>query len=296
MSPLIFMIVMGNLFHPRTALFSVEVPQSSFIVRVGGEVALECNFPFNGTLRVEELMIIWLHSAPSQTDQREVISFHRGKIDLPIQDGSYRGRATLLNETLYKGQAVLQITDVKLSDSGIYRCIIGYGGADYKHIQLTVGASYGRIHTQAEVATGGKELILTCSAEGFPLPSVFWQCNKLNISLPSNTSNTMTADGLYNVTSAIRSELRLGKDCICLFWNKDLQEITSAKIFSQAKQDPLVSENHLFVAVVFPVCVFFICVAFVVILKRRKFKSRLYQRSSEFTNSEIDPNIKTDLV
>ncbi|XP_069096385.1 programmed cell death 1 ligand 1-like isoform X3 [Pleurodeles waltl] len=120
------------------ALFSVKVPESSYTVQIGTTVDLECNFPVIDTLRIKDLTITWLWRKSPETDQQEVYVFHNGKEDISKQDSRYKGRATLVKDTLFTGRVVLQISNIRLSDRGTYQCLIGYGGADYRHIDLLV--------------------------------------------------------------------------------------------------------------------------------------------------------------
>lgn len=71
-------------------------------------------------------------------EDKKIIQFVNGKEDLQVQHSSYSQRAQLLKDQLFLGKAALQITDVKLQDAGVYCCLIGYGGADYKRITLKV--------------------------------------------------------------------------------------------------------------------------------------------------------------
>uniref|UniRef100_A0A8C9AUV8 CD274 molecule n=1 Tax=Prolemur simus TaxID=1328070 RepID=A0A8C9AUV8_PROSS len=127
--------------------FTVTVPKDLYVVEYGSNVTIECRFPVEKQLDLMSLVVYW------EMDNKNIIQFVRGEEDLKVQDSSYRDRAWLLKDQLFLGSAALEITDVKLRDAGVYRCMISYGGADYKRITLKVNGEWfpGLESTEASV-------------------------------------------------------------------------------------------------------------------------------------------------
>lgn len=97
-------------------------------------MTMECTFPVNGKLEFRDLSISW----EKEDEMKQVYELHKGEEDFKNQHNDFRGRIKLLKDNLNLGQSLLQISDVKLRDAGVYRCVIVYGGADYKTIHLKV--------------------------------------------------------------------------------------------------------------------------------------------------------------
>lgn len=123
---------------PHTALFTVEVPQQLYTAEYGSNVTMECRFPVNGSVDLGLLTVIWEQKRQGGLQSKEVYTFHNGKALRPSQHPDYRGRASLLLTELKSGRAILQITNVKITDAGSYLCLIDYQGVDYKYIDLEV--------------------------------------------------------------------------------------------------------------------------------------------------------------
>lgn len=117
--------------------FTITVPKDLYVIEYGSNVTIECNFPVQKQLDLLSLVVYW------EKDDKQIIQFVHGTEDPKAQHSSFRHRAWLLKDQLFKGNAALLITDVKLQDAGVYCCMIGYGGADYKRITLKVnGKNY----------------------------------------------------------------------------------------------------------------------------------------------------------
>lgn len=117
--------------------FTITVTENLYVVEYGSNVTMECLFPVEKPLDLPALIVYW------EMGDKKIIQFVNGQEDLTVQHWSYRQRAQLLKDQLFSGKAALQITNVKLQDAGIYRCLISYGGADYKRITLEVrGKNY----------------------------------------------------------------------------------------------------------------------------------------------------------
>ncbi|NWS68622.1 PD1L2 protein, partial [Crotophaga sulcirostris] len=214
---------------PAIALFTVEVPQQLYVVEYGNNVTMECRFPVNGSLNPELLTVVWQQKRQDQSKSKEVYTLRNGKSLPPSQHHDYVGRAALLHSELKLGRAMLQISSVKVTDAGSYLCLIEYQGVDYKYITLEVKAFYKKINTQVMRKPGEDKFVFMCQSEGFPLAEVFWQ-NEQNLSLSgsANTTYTLTADGLYNVTSLLTFKPNMSENYSCVFWNKELNGETSA--------------------------------------------------------------------
>ncbi|NXC49174.1 PD1L1 protein, partial [Penelope pileata] len=210
------------------ALFTVEVPQQLYVAEYGSNVTMECRFPVNSSLNLGLLSVVWEQKRQGQLESRDVYTLRRGKALPPSQHHDYMGRAALLHNELKSGRAILQITSVKITDAGSYLCLIDYQGADYKYITLEVKASYKIINTQIMRKWDEDKFIFICQSEGFPLAEVFWQNKNFNLTGSANTTYTLTADGLYNVTSILIFKLNRNENYSCVFWNKELNEKTSA--------------------------------------------------------------------
>ncbi|NWJ12241.1 PD1L1 protein, partial [Crypturellus undulatus] len=212
-----------------SVLFTVEVPQQLYVVEYGSNVTMECRFPVNGSLNHGLLSVVWEQRRQDQPISKEVYTLRNGKPLPSSQHHDYLGRATLLHSELKLGRALLQITDIKITDAGLYLCLIEYQGADYKYITLEVKASYKRINKQIMRKSDEDHFVFMCQSEGFPLAEVFWQNEKkFNLSGSTNTTYTLTADDLYNVTSVLTVKPNMSETYSCIFWNKKLNEQTSA--------------------------------------------------------------------
>ncbi|NWZ02540.1 PD1L1 protein, partial [Loxia curvirostra] len=213
---------------PHIALFTVEVPQQLYTAEYGSNVTMECRFPVNGSVDLGLLTVVWEQKRQGLLKSKEVYTFRNGKALRPSQHPDYKGRASLLHSELKLGRAILQITNVKITDAGSYLCLIDYQGVDYKYIALEVRASYKRINTQVMRIPGEDKFVFMCQSEGFPLAEVFWQNENFNLSGSANTTYTLTADGLYNVTSILAFKPNMSENYTCVFWNKELNGETSA--------------------------------------------------------------------
>ncbi|NXF96395.1 PD1L1 protein, partial [Eubucco bourcierii] len=208
-----------------SALFTVEAPQTLYTVEHGNNVTMECTFPVNGKLKFRDLNVSWEKKDESK---KQVYVLIKGQEYLKNQHSDFKGRAKLLKENLSFGQSLLQITNVKLRDAGVYHCIIGYRGADYKTINLKVNAPYRNI-TQEIVRTGNNEWKLTCRSEGYPQAEVIWRNREHeDLTDKANTSYETGSDQLYYMTSTLTIKSRTDEIFYCIFWNKELQENTSA--------------------------------------------------------------------
>ncbi|XP_059729738.1 programmed cell death 1 ligand 1-like isoform X1 [Haemorhous mexicanus] len=242
-SPL-FLYVFLFYWHFLNALFTVEAPQSLCIAERGNNVTMECTFPVNGKLEFRDLSVSW----EKKDELKQVYVLHKGEEDLKIQHSDFRGRIKLLKENLKLGQSLLQITDVKLRDAGVYRCVIVYGGADYKTIHLKVKAPY-RIINQGVVSTGHNEWKLTCQSEGYPEAEVIWQNrNYEDLTYKANTKFETASDQLYRVTSTLTIKSGIDEIYYCIFWNKELQENTTAILHIADSTDGILqTESRRFV-------------------------------------------------
>lgn len=82
------------------------------------------------------------------------------------------------------------------------------------------------------ISTGDKEWKLTCQSEGYPKAEVMWQnggCQDLTDK--ANTSYETGSDQLYRVTSTLTIKNRTHENFRCIFWNKEIQENTSATLY-----------------------------------------------------------------
>ncbi|NXE95892.1 PD1L1 protein, partial [Menura novaehollandiae] len=222
-------ILMKQFSFPHIALFTVEVAQQLYTAEYGSNVTMECRFPVNGSIDLGLLTVVWEQKRQGWLKSKEVYTLRNGKAFPPSQHPDYTGRASLLHSELKLGRAILQITSVKITDAGSYLCLIDYKGVDYKYIALEVKAPYKRINTQVMRKPGEDKFIFKCQSEGFPLAEVLWQNEKnFNLSGPANTTYTLTADGLYNVTSILTFKPNMSENYSCVFWNKELNGEISA--------------------------------------------------------------------
>ncbi|XP_068785231.1 programmed cell death 1 ligand 2 isoform X2 [Struthio camelus] len=259
-----------------SALFTVEVPQQLYVVEYGSNVTMECRFPVNGSLNLGLLSVVWEQRRQGQPKSKEVYTLRNGKAFLSSQHHDYIGRAALLQNELELGRAVLQITSVKITDAGSYLCLIDYQGADYKYVTLEVKASYKRINTRIMRKSDEDRFVFMCQSEGFPLAVVFWQDKKdFNLSGFTNTTYTLTADGLYNITSVLTFKPNMSEIYSCMFWNKELNEKTSAHISTLALMSTRYNRQKSLILFIIPTCVMVAVLlsALIIFKKRKSFKN-----------------------
>ncbi|MGH0133275.1 UNVERIFIED_CONTAM: hypothetical protein FKN15_039732 [Acipenser sinensis] len=138
-----------------TALFTVEMAKTLYLAEFGNTVKMECRFPTGGSL--DSINVYW-HRMLSNGSEYEVYTLLNGNQDLQSQHPEYKERVYMKPDLLRKGRAELEISNVKISDSGSYRCLIKMGGADYKQATLSVKGPAGGAEEHLQRVTVFTEL------------------------------------------------------------------------------------------------------------------------------------------
>ncbi|KYO20845.1 programmed cell death 1 ligand 1 [Alligator mississippiensis] len=159
-----------------------------------------------------------------------------------------------------------------------YLCLIGYRGADYKKITLKVRAPYRNITTRTvpiQSSRVHKENVLTCKSEGYPKAEVIWQNGDYHdLSNKANTSYETGTNQLYHVTSTLTIDIRINETFRCIFWNKQLQENTSA-VFIISGYDEDNSRHHGLIGV----AAFFLVLLLLCLFGIKKAREYKYSRT-----------------
>ncbi|KAL4617364.1 programmed cell death 1 ligand 1 isoform X1 [Arapaima gigas] len=181
------------------ALFTVEVSSPSYTAEFRGDVVMECKFsPMN--YNASSLSVYWHRIDPMPS--LGVYSLQNRQEDFTFPNSHFHGRVQLMKDKLSSGRAILNISNLRINDSGTYQCFVEMVGADYKHTTLTVKASYKSIKKTVRRA-GNDEVELSCESEGYPLTTLVWNDQRGRRIDNVNVSSVTTLDQLFHITSSV---------------------------------------------------------------------------------------------
>ncbi|XP_068609323.1 programmed cell death 1 ligand 1-like [Brachionichthys hirsutus] len=214
----ILVVILQVMFQPSlSGLLTVEAEQTTYRSEFGGDVVMSCRFQPKLLNPQDYRKVIWYWI--SSTSAREVYRMDSGVERLTSQDPVYQGRVRLLTDELKEGWVRLQVSSLRIQDSGTYQCLVHTGeGADFKEVALSVEAPYKTVTKHIQKTADGHELLLTCQSEGHPESSVTWQ-NGLLLTLNSSATSGSTPNRLFKVTSQIRVPSRDKNNYTCTFIN-----------------------------------------------------------------------------
>ncbi|XP_042364776.1 uncharacterized protein si:ch211-241b2.5 [Plectropomus leopardus] len=211
-------VVLQVMLQPSlSALFTVEAEQTTYKSKFGEDVVMGCRFQpkLPGPLADLEVNWHWIGA----NSFRDVYKMDNWKENLALQHPDYQGRVRLLTDQLLDGWAKLEISRLRINDSGNYQCLVRTKeGTDYKAITLSVTAPYKDVTKRIQKAAEGDELLLTCQSEGYPQSSVMWH-NGHQRTINSSTTAESTPEQLFKVTSQIRVGSSEKNNYTCTFTN-----------------------------------------------------------------------------
>ncbi|KAM6901225.1 uncharacterized protein PEZ65_019392 [Lycodopsis pacificus] len=258
-------LVLQVMFQPSLAgLFTVVAERSLYVSKFGGDVVMGCMFQPKFSNAHAHLKVNWHWTSPP-TSVREVCRMDNWE-EHPIVLGlDYQGRVRLLTEELQEGLARLQISRLRINDSGTYQCLVQTAeGADYKTMTLSVVAPYNTVTKHIQKAADKDEMLLTCQSRGYPESSVTWQDGHLQTLNPDTTA-VSTADQLFTVTSQIRVRSSDKNNYTCFF----TQDGNSAT-FHIPDEIPVLQVKNDALIVVLSIGVLLVVIIIAVLMYRRQ--------------------------
>ncbi|XP_055081710.1 CD276 antigen homolog [Periophthalmus magnuspinnatus] len=202
-----------------SGLFTVELDKSTYKSEVKGDVVMGCSFQTPPPTALSGITVRWHWIAPGG-DVREVYHMDNAGEQLATQHPDYRGRARLLTDEIKQGWAKLQISNLRISDSGKYQCFVQTeAGADYKTLTLSVFAPFKSIDKRIVKVSERGDVGLICQSEGYPQPEVTWH-NGDHFEMKPFTTTEITVDQLFRVTTQINVTTMDKNNYTCNFTNK----------------------------------------------------------------------------
>ncbi|XP_036596930.1 myelin-oligodendrocyte glycoprotein-like [Trichosurus vulpecula] len=136
--------------------FSVIGPARPIKTPLGGEAELPCYL--SPPQSAQHMEVVWLQST------RVVHLYHDGEDQFGDQTPDYRGRTELVRDGITNGNVTLKIRDVRLLDSGRYKCLFEDGfHQEEAYVELKVLVYFRRSRPWMGEISG--VLILTCAFE-----------------------------------------------------------------------------------------------------------------------------------
>uniref|UniRef100_A0A8C0GSU0 Uncharacterized protein n=1 Tax=Chelonoidis abingdonii TaxID=106734 RepID=A0A8C0GSU0_CHEAB len=206
------------LFH-LTAHFSVIGPNHPITASVGDEVTLACHL--SPRMSAENMEVRWFRGQLSSV----VHLYREGKDQYAEQMSEYRQRTEFLKEDLADGRVALRIGNIRLSDSGLYKCFFrsefSYQEAALE-LQVSVSGTNPLISVEG-YQDGGIRMV--CQSGGwYPEPQSLWKDLK-GQPLPSLPAKCFRDEnGLFQTESVLIVTKNSNRNLTCTIRNNILNQ------------------------------------------------------------------------
>ncbi|XP_077352841.1 programmed cell death 1 ligand 1-like isoform X3 [Festucalex cinctus] len=285
-------LILQVLFQPCLQAISLTtvVERVSYGAELGGEVVMGCRFYPLSPYPHKDLAVAWHQISPAS--YRGVYRMDGGQEEAPFQHPDFRERATLLTEEIKDGWAKLQVSSLRINDTGTYQCVVRTtNGADYKKVKLTVTAPYKTVRKDISKSARGGELVLSCRSEGYPAATVAWE-DASGQNLNASTAIVSTVDQLFRITTQIRVESSQKNNYTCRFAGG------SSATFRIPDETQLQKENTdsiVVIRVAFGTFIGIALIIFIVVLISLRRKG-LCRKEEEMSPKQIDKETITILT
>ncbi|KAK3524636.1 hypothetical protein QTP70_032189, partial [Hemibagrus guttatus] len=270
------------------ALFVVESEQVSYDGEVHDKVTMGCRF--SRIPSVSRVSVIWKRINPPPT--LEVYHLDMGHETPNFTNPHFQSRVRLLREELENFRAVIELSQLRLSDSGTYQCIVIQDEADYKQTQLNVRAPYKLIKKTIRTLSE-KKVELSCESQGFPLARVTWSDSKFNeqhLTNRSINSHTRNGDGVFIVTSRLNVTYD-AENYTCSYVSDDGKASLTATfvIPDELSETNKWTKGYAAISVIVVLCV---GLAFLLLILRRRKKEHTHLDISSVKCESPDKNLR----
>ncbi|XP_059210241.1 butyrophilin-like protein 10 isoform X2 [Centropristis striata] len=198
-------------------------PSQTIVTLVGKDVTLPCHL--DPPLDIASKSLEW---GRLDLDPRFVHVWHQGQNIVVNQNPSYKGRTSVSTEKLKHGDLSLELSEVKHSDNGIYRCYVPSQDKE-STVQLVVGSVSSPV--MADLHLNSSSVVLQCESAGwYPEPEVLWLDGEGKLLSAGPTETVRGPDDLYTVSSRVTVEKRHSNSFTCRVHQKDTNHTTETHI------------------------------------------------------------------
>ncbi|KAL7374710.1 hypothetical protein ABVT39_005923 [Epinephelus coioides] len=200
-------------------------PPQAVMVMVGDDVVLPCQL--EPPMDAVSMTMEW---ARLDLNPRFVHVWHDGQELLSDQNKAYKGRVSLSVDKLKHGDISLNLSKVRISDNGKYRCYIPKLKKEY-FVELLVGAVSSPVTSLAGIDRSSSGVVLQCESAGWhPEPEVLWLDGEGNLLSAGPTETVRGPDDLYTVSSRVTVEKRHSNSFTCRVQQRNINQTTETHI------------------------------------------------------------------
>uniref|UniRef100_A0A671UZ37 Ig-like domain-containing protein n=1 Tax=Sparus aurata TaxID=8175 RepID=A0A671UZ37_SPAAU len=173
------------------------------VAMVGDDILLPCHLE-----PATDAVSLTLEWARADLNPRFVHVRREGVELLIDQNPSYIERTSVSINKLKCGDLSLKLSKVKLSDEGIYRCLVPKQGTK-SEVKLVVGLVSSPVLGLSRLSSESSGVLLQCNSTGwYPEPEVLWLDGEGNLLSAGPTETVRGPDDLFTVSSRVTVEKR----------------------------------------------------------------------------------------
>ncbi|XP_035885743.1 butyrophilin subfamily 3 member A2-like [Phyllostomus discolor] len=198
-------------------------PPEPILSMVGEDADLPCQLSPN--MSAENMELTWVRPGRRQVVHR----YAHGQEDTPAEE--YRGRTSISREDVTVGRAVLQIRNVRVSDSGTYLCYFRDGDFSAKaEVELQVAALGSDPHIDVTGYEAGGIRVNCTSAGWYPQRQIQWRDARGQSLSSQSASVAADPQGLYAASASVILEGGSGEGVSCVIRNPLLGQERSSRL------------------------------------------------------------------